>query len=160
MPGFNMNSLNLFRRTWYLRRALHLNSSDKPFNVGCCSRNISTSDKSRDTATVKQESLSAETTIAKKNWMSFGYDIKDQEIDSTAAHATMFVSVTLCLVVGGFYFAYAPDYQLRDWSQREAYLELRHREQNGLPLIDPNYIDPSKIELPSDEELGDTEIII
>lgn len=49
---------------------------------------------------------------------------------------------------------------MREWAQREAYLELARREAAGLPLVDPNLIDPSKIELPTDEELGDTEIII
>lgn len=47
-----------------------------------------------------------------------------------------------------------------DWNQREAYLELRRREAAGLPLIDSNLVDPSKFSLPSDEELGDMEIII
>ena len=47
-----------------------------------------------------------------------------------------------------------------DWVAREARLELHRREKLGLPLVDKNYIDPAKIELPSDEELGDTEIII
>lgn len=46
------------------------------------------------------------------------------------------------------------------WAQREAYLELERREKAGLPLIDPNMIDPAKIPLPSDEELADFEIII
>jgi NADH dehydrogenase (ubiquinone) 1 beta subcomplex subunit 11 len=63
-------------------------------------------------------------------------------------------------VFGGFVFTYYPDVMLRDWSQREAYLELRRREALGLPRIDRNLIDPSKIVLPSDEELGDTDIII
>jgi NADH dehydrogenase (ubiquinone) 1 beta subcomplex subunit 11 len=49
---------------------------------------------------------------------------------------------------------------MRDWAQREAYLTIRYREANGLPLIDANYVDPSKMELPSDEALGDAEIII
>jgi len=49
---------------------------------------------------------------------------------------------------------------LKDWAQREAYLTLRHREAAGLPLIDMNYVDVSSISLPSEEELGDTEIII
>ncbi|KAF4526010.1 hypothetical protein B566_EDAN000803 [Ephemera danica] len=75
-------------------------------------------------------------------------------------NATFFASVTLCLVGGAFILAYLPDYQMRDWSQREAYLELRRREELGLPLIDPNLVDVSKIELPLDEELGDSEIII
>lgn len=47
-----------------------------------------------------------------------------------------------------------------DWAQREAFLQLRKREAEGLPLIDPNLVDAEKIELPSDEELGNTEIII
>lgn len=51
-------------------------------------------------------------------------------------------------------------FRQRDWSQREAFLELRRREQLGLPLVDANLIDVSKIELPSDEELEGTEIVI
>jgi len=39
-------------------------------------------------------------------------------------------------------------------------MEIARREQLGLPLIDANFIDPSKIDLPSDEELGDFEIIV
>jgi len=49
---------------------------------------------------------------------------------------------------------------MSDWTQREAFLELRRREAAGLPLIDCNYIEASKITLPSDEELGSTEVII
>lgn len=49
---------------------------------------------------------------------------------------------------------------LKDWAQREAYLLVREREANGLPLLDPNYVEESKIVLPSEEELGDFEIII
>ncbi|GFY01953.1 hypothetical protein TNCV_5098141 [Trichonephila clavipes] len=48
----------------------------------------------------------------------------------------------------------------KDWISREAYLEMHRREKLGLPVVDKNYIDPEKIELPSDEELGDTDIII
>ena len=50
--------------------------------------------------------------------------------------------------------------RLRDWSQREGYLELARREKEGLPLVDGNLIDPEKIELPSDEELGNFDIIV
>jgi len=48
----------------------------------------------------------------------------------------------------------------RSWEKREALMELARREKLGLPLIDINYIDPSKIYLPSDEELADLDIII
>lgn len=51
-------------------------------------------------------------------------------------------------------------FRMVDWAQREGYLELRRREAEGLPLIDPNLVSVDKFELPEDEELGDTEIII
>lgn len=95
-----------------------------------------------------------------KNWVSYGYEYTSKEDDRNAMHSIMFASVTLCLTVGGFFFAYMPDYSLRDWAQREAFLELKRREAKGLPLIDPNFIDPAKIKLPSDEELGNIEIIV
>ena len=41
-----------------------------------------------------------------------------------------------------------------DWAQREAYLEIARREALGLPLIDPDYIPPEKMLLPTDEELA------
>ena len=47
-----------------------------------------------------------------------------------------------------------------EWAQREAYLLIAKRERDGLPYIDKNFMDPEKINLPTDEELGDTEIII
>jgi len=75
-------------------------------------------------------------------------------------HATGFFSITLCIVGGAFMFAYMPEYNYKNWAEREAFLELRRREDQGLPLIDPNYIQPSLMILPSEEELGDTEIVI
>lgn len=39
-------------------------------------------------------------------------------------------------------------------------MELRRRELAGVDLVSPNYVDPASITLPSDEDLGDTEIII
>ena len=58
-----------------------------------------------------------------------------------------------------FYF-YSIISRLKDWAHREAYLIIREREAQGLPLIDPNYVDPSKMHVPSEEELGDFDIII
>lgn len=101
-----------------------------------------------------------EKTLVKKKWVSYGFSIEDEAEDRHTLHATMFVLVTLVFVVGTTVMAYLPDVRNRDWAQREAYLRLRYREEHELPLIDPNLIDPAKITLPSDEELGDTEIII
>lgn len=122
-------------------------------------RFVSTSKKNNETATVDVCKPTAKTT-AEQNWISYGFVHTSKAADRNAMHSIMFASVTLCIAVAGFYLAYLPDFNLRDWAQREAFLELRRREENGLPLIDPNFIDPAKITLLSDEELGDTEIII
>ncbi|XP_071445462.1 NADH dehydrogenase [ubiquinone] 1 beta subcomplex subunit 11, mitochondrial [Hetaerina americana] len=155
-----MSLLNGVRCLLWGRNVASFSAKRFNFGKGNCCRFVSTGEKSSDTATLKEDVIPTQVTTSTKNWISYGYDTKDEENDKNAAHATMFFSVTLCIVIGGFFFTYLPDQQLKDWSQREAYLQLRHREQNGLPFIDANYVDPSTIELPSDEELGETEIII
>lgn len=95
-----------------------------------------------------------------KNWVSWGFETTDREKDDNYLHATAFFGITLCMVITGFVWAYAPDPLLRDWTQREAFLVLRRREAAGLEPISRDYVDPAQIELPSDEELGDFEIII
>ncbi|XP_030031380.2 NADH dehydrogenase [ubiquinone] 1 beta subcomplex subunit 11, mitochondrial [Manduca sexta] len=117
-------------------------------------RTISTSKKNSDSATT-----TCETANEDKNWVSYGFDYTSKEKDTNAHNASFFFSVSLCLVIGGACWAYSPDIQLRDWAQREAFLELRRREKAGLPPIDPNFIDPKQVKLP-DEELCDVEIII
>lgn len=119
------------------------------------SRNISTSKKNSDAS-----SAACVEKNENKNWVSYGFDYKSQEDDTNYHNATFFFAVSLCLVFGGFAWAYAPDVHMRDWAQREAFLELRRREKCGLPPIDPNYVDPKCIRLPSDEELENVEIII
>ncbi len=47
-----------------------------------------------------------------------------------------------------------------DWCYREAHLELARREAAGEPLVDPDFLPVDKIKLPSEEELGDMEIVI
>lgn len=126
------------------------------------SRNISTSKKNSEAAatsapTASQQSCGDE---EPKNWVSYGFDYKNESDDVNAHHASFFFSVTLCLVFGSFMWAYAPDVHMRDWAQREAFLELRRRENNGYPPISPNYIDPKTIQLPDEEDICDIEIII
>lgn len=122
---------------------------------------ISTSKNTKSDAVNVSEACKADTIQAtNKNWVSYGFDIKSKKQDRRLAHILFFMSITVTLVWGGFYMVYFPDYNLKDWSTRQAFLELRRRERLGLPLVDPNLIDPAKIKLPSDEELGDTEIII
>ncbi|XP_066247738.1 NADH dehydrogenase [ubiquinone] 1 beta subcomplex subunit 11, mitochondrial [Euwallacea similis] len=121
---------------------------------------VSTSKKNNDTVAVNVCNSKTSDKSQEKNWVSYGYEYENKADDRRAMHSIMFAGVTLCMVVVGFIWAYAPDYNLRDWAVREAFLELRRREAAGLPLIDPNFIPAEKIKLPSDEDLGDMEIII
>uniref|UniRef100_A0A1L8DZQ3 NADH dehydrogenase [ubiquinone] 1 beta subcomplex subunit 11, mitochondrial n=1 Tax=Nyssomyia neivai TaxID=330878 RepID=A0A1L8DZQ3_9DIPT len=126
-------------------------------------RTLSTSPKNSETEPISPTTpidtskLDAE---LKKNWMSYGFEAKDEYRDRSQTRATFFVTITLCIVWGSFIYAYLPDWRLRDWAQREAFLEIRRREALGLDYIDMNYVDPATVVLPTDEELGDTEIII
>lgn len=122
------------------------------------------SEKKKDGAAIStslsKEAIPDFTKPETQNWVSYGFKRDNETDDLNAMHNFFFMSITLCLVVGGMFYAYFPDFKTRDWSNREAFLELRRREMNGLPLIDRNYVDPAKITLPSDEELGNQEIII
>ncbi|CAH1282654.1 unnamed protein product [Diabrotica balteata] len=122
-------------------------------------RFVSTSKKNNVTAEVV-DSAKSKAKASEQSWISYGYEYTSKKDDRNAMHSIMFASVTLCIVLGSFFFAYMPDFSLRDWAQREAFLELRRREEQGLPPVDANFIDPSKITLPSDEELEGVEIII
>ncbi|XP_050031032.1 NADH dehydrogenase [ubiquinone] 1 beta subcomplex subunit 11, mitochondrial [Dermacentor andersoni] len=93
-------------------------------------------------------------------WISYGYSTEDYHEDSDAHHTIMFTGLSLVVCGAVIAFAYAPDFKNVDWIEREAHLELERREKLGLPLVDPNLIDPSRIVLPSDEELGDFEIVL
>lgn len=106
------------------------------------------------------DSTKEEVKPVKRKWVSYGFSEEDEAEDCHAMHQTMFVVISIVLVLGGTVLGYLPDVRNKDWAQREAYLQLRYREEHGLPLVDRNMIDPSKIILPTDEELGDTEIII
>lgn len=124
-------------------------------------RLISTSGNKRETTVIDSSQVTcAPKNETKENWISYGFSRSEKQEDRQAMHIVMFSTITIALVCGGFIFAYLPDFQMRDWTRREGFLELRRREENNLPLVDPNLIDPSKISLPSDEELEDREIII
>lgn len=122
---------------------------------------MSTSKPKQETAVVSDEKKPLEV-LAKisSNWISYGFDSKDEKWDRTVMHLSMFGGITLGLVLVAYGFMYAPDVNLKHWAQREAFLELRRREAKGSKPIDPNLIDPSLVTLPSDEELGDADVII
>jgi len=95
-----------------------------------------------------------------KNWISYGFDYVDMKEDRYLAHLIFFSFLVIAVGGAGFLFYYYPDLRLDNWSTREAFLELERRKRLGLPLVDKNYVDPDKVILPTEEELGDTEVII
>uniref|UniRef100_T1I5A7 NADH dehydrogenase [ubiquinone] 1 beta subcomplex subunit 11, mitochondrial n=1 Tax=Rhodnius prolixus TaxID=13249 RepID=T1I5A7_RHOPR len=132
------------------------------FSVNKQIRFISTSKKNRETASVVNptEETVCKTEEKTKNWISYGFSHTDEKEDRLIMHTIMFLGISLVFVFGGFLLAYRPADLGRDWAHREGFLELRRREQEGLPLVDPNYLPLDQLILPTDEELGDTEIII
>jgi len=87
-----------------------------------------------------------------EHWVSFGHDYHDRIAD-LAVHRLLSFMTVLQIALLLFICNYKPDPKNRDWALREAYLEIARREALGLPLIDPDYIPPEKMLLPSDEEL-------
>ena len=69
--------------------------------------------------------------------------------------------LTAVTIIPIVYFNYRRDsYAKKHWCRREAMLCLIEREKAGVPYIDRNYVDPAKLELPTDEELNGAEVMI
>ncbi|XP_077452150.1 NADH dehydrogenase [ubiquinone] 1 beta subcomplex subunit 11, mitochondrial [Stigmatopora argus] len=73
----------------------------------------------------------------------------DPVVDKWNMRLGFFFGISVCLVIGGTFVHYLPDHGMRQWARREAERLIIQREKEGLPLIDENYFDPSKIILPS-----------
>jgi len=91
------------------------------------------------------------------HWRSYGFDHTDPLRDKWMMHEFMiafFIGLGPVLIL----FNWAPDYNYAEWGRREAFLRTAKREALGLPLIDRNVIDPERMVLPTEEELGDFEV--
>jgi len=95
-----------------------------------------------------------------KFFVSLGCSYKDADYDRLAMNMIAFVVWSVCFPGLIFVGIYLPDHGHRRWANREAFLELHRREKLGLPLIDKNFIDPAKIKLPTEDEIGDQEIFV
>ncbi|XP_077577345.1 NADH dehydrogenase [ubiquinone] 1 beta subcomplex subunit 11, mitochondrial [Stigmatopora nigra] len=73
----------------------------------------------------------------------------DPLVDKWNMRVAFFFGVSVCLVIGGTFIHYLPDHGMRQWARREAERLIIQREKEGLPLMDENYYDCSKIILPS-----------
>uniref|UniRef100_A0A6G1SAR7 NADH dehydrogenase [ubiquinone] 1 beta subcomplex subunit 11, mitochondrial n=1 Tax=Aceria tosichella TaxID=561515 RepID=A0A6G1SAR7_9ACAR len=88
------------------------------------------------------------------HWYPIGFDFTDPVRDKYMWHELLFYFVTGGMIVTWLY-SYGPDLKDREWARREAFLRTHKREALGLPLIDPNVVDPDRIVLPTEEEIGD-----
>ncbi|KAG8508038.1 NADH dehydrogenase [ubiquinone] 1 beta subcomplex subunit 11, mitochondrial [Galemys pyrenaicus] len=89
--------------------------------------------------------------LYEKNPDSHGYD-KDPVVDLWNMRVVFFFGFSIVLVFGTTFVAYLPDYRMQEWARREAERLVKYREANGLPIMESNYFDPSKIQLPEDED--------
>lgn len=121
---------------------------------------ISKTEGKQDLAVGKSGSSSAPVSALPKTWSSYGFSQQNYYEDRILAHLFFFVGISWICVGSCYILYYYPDMNKHEWTKREAFLELRRREAAGLPLVDPEYVPPSQIRLPSDEELGSYEIII
>ncbi|XP_005085782.1 NADH dehydrogenase [ubiquinone] 1 beta subcomplex subunit 11, mitochondrial [Mesocricetus auratus] len=85
-----------------------------------------------------------------KNPDFHGYD-QDPVVDVWNMRAVFFFGFSIVLVLGTTFMAYLPDYRMQEWARREAERLVKYREANGLPIMESNCFDPSKIHLPEDE---------
>merc|ERR1719273_163555 len=95
----------------------------------------------------------------KKGWAGFGFYPFDRYRDTVTGNLA-FLIVAVISVVPIFVYYYCPDYQLKNWANREAHLLLKQREDAGIFPISKDFIHPEKVALPSDEELGDIDVKI
>uniref|UniRef100_UPI001E1B568C NADH dehydrogenase [ubiquinone] 1 beta subcomplex subunit 11, mitochondrial n=1 Tax=Jaculus jaculus TaxID=51337 RepID=UPI001E1B568C len=88
--------------------------------------------------------------LYEKNPDSHGYD-RDPVVDVWNMRAVFFFGFSIVLVFGTAFLAYLPDYRMHEWARREAERLVKYREANGLPIMESNYFDPRKIQLPEDD---------
>ncbi|ESO94936.1 hypothetical protein LOTGIDRAFT_202405 [Lottia gigantea] len=145
----------------------------QPSSFSCtCIRTISTSKNKKETTIGAiqpmpntkdlkklEEHFADDDPTKDKNWISAGISYTDKEMD-TFVYQGYAAMLSLIFVAFGFVLYYQPDHLMQDWALREAYLEIEHREKNGLPLVDPNLIPLDQISLPDESEIQDINIII
>jgi NADH dehydrogenase (ubiquinone) 1 beta subcomplex subunit 11 len=89
--------------------------------------------------------------LYKKNPDAHGYD-EDPAVDAWNMRVVFFFGFSIVLVFGTTFVAYLPDYGMREWARREAERLVKYREASGLPIMESNYFDPSKVQLSEDED--------
>ncbi|XP_006898962.1 PREDICTED: NADH dehydrogenase [ubiquinone] 1 beta subcomplex subunit 11, mitochondrial [Elephantulus edwardii] len=99
----------------------------------------------------REDSDPKDENLYEKNPDSHGYD-KDPVVDLWNMRIVFFFGFSVVLVLGSTFVAYLPDYRMREWARREAERLVKYREANGLPIMESNCFDPSKIQLPEEKD--------
>ncbi|XP_060618751.2 NADH dehydrogenase [ubiquinone] 1 beta subcomplex subunit 11, mitochondrial [Anolis sagrei] len=86
-----------------------------------------------------------------KNPDYHGFD-DDPAIDLWNMRLAFFFGISVVIVLGTTFLCYLPSDGMRNWARREAERKIKEREALGLPVLDSNYYDPSKIVLPLEDE--------
>ncbi|KAM3833935.1 NADH dehydrogenase [ubiquinone] 1 beta subcomplex subunit 11, mitochondrial [Diretmus argenteus] len=73
----------------------------------------------------------------------------DPVVDVWNMRVAFFFGISVALVIGGTFIHYLPDHGMRQWARREAERIVLQRERDGLPIMEENYYDSSKIVLPT-----------
>ncbi|MBN3306655.1 NADH dehydrogenase [ubiquinone] 1 beta subcomplex subunit 11, mitochondrial [Amia ocellicauda] len=89
----------------------------------------------------------AEVSPYEKNRDYHGFH-EDPHVDEWNMKTVFFFGISVAIVLGGTFIHYLPDHGMRQWARQEAERVIKQREAQGLPLIEENYYDPSKIVLP------------
>uniref|UniRef100_A0A8C8ZPT7 NADH dehydrogenase [ubiquinone] 1 beta subcomplex subunit 11, mitochondrial n=1 Tax=Prolemur simus TaxID=1328070 RepID=A0A8C8ZPT7_PROSS len=91
--------------------------------------------------------------LYEKNPDYHGYD-KDPVLDVWNMRVVFFFGFSIVMVLGAPSTSTpaAAASRMQEWSRREAERLVKYREANGLPIMESNCFDPSKIQLPEDED--------
>ncbi|KAM7134561.1 NADH dehydrogenase [ubiquinone] 1 beta subcomplex subunit 11, mitochondrial [Macrochelys suwanniensis] len=87
----------------------------------------------------------------RKNPDYHGFDA-DPVVDLWNMRLAFLFGISICIMVGSTFVHYLPDHGMRKWARREAEQKVKERERLGLPIMDSNYFDPSKLVLPAEDE--------
>ncbi|XP_030828572.1 NADH dehydrogenase [ubiquinone] 1 beta subcomplex subunit 11, mitochondrial [Strongylocentrotus purpuratus] len=71
--------------------------------------------------------------------------------DTYAYRVIFFTTISIVMVFGPAFVHYLPDPTGREWARKEALVVLDERRAAGALVIDPNFIDPSKLVLPEED---------
>merc|ERR1712018_42049 len=94
-----------------------------------------------------------------KYWQSYGMVPFARKRDKIEFHISTF-ALTGFICYGIFWYYYRGDPDHKKWAKREAMILCRQREAAGVPYVNVNFVDPDKLELPTDEELAGATIIL